>query len=264
MQTVISGASGRVGRRLIASITSSTHFSLAAAVVSRQSQYLGQDSGLVADGNANGVLFSTEFPAEADAVIDFSTPEGFDRAADYCIANNVPTVFATTGLAPSQIARLQSIAESVPIIYAANTSLAVNLALQLADSAAKTLSRVGADVDVEIIERHHRFKEDSPSGTALKFGELVGNALSIDTAAHGREGRLGARPRNEIGYHAVRVGDDVGQHTVIFGMLGELLEIRVAASSRDAYAQGALAAAKFLQAQSPGLYSMTDVMGLAQ
>jgi 4-hydroxy-tetrahydrodipicolinate reductase len=117
-------------------------------------------------------------------------------------------------------------------------------------------------VDVEIIESHHRFKEDAPSGTALKFGQILSDAMGISAQTHGRSGRPGARPRNEIGYHAVRAGDDPGQHTILFGMLGEKLELRVAASNRDCYAQGALLAAEWLVGKPPGLYGMNDVLSL--
>jgi 4-hydroxy-tetrahydrodipicolinate reductase len=117
-------------------------------------------------------------------------------------------------------------------------------------------------VDVEIIERHHRFKEDAPSGTALKFGEIVAHAMGQDKHIHGREGRTGQRPRNEIGYHALRTGDNVGEHTIVFGLIGETLEITVRGQSRDSYALGALAAAKFLVTKQAGLYSMSDVLGL--
>ncbi len=142
-------------------------------------------------------------------------------------------------------------------------SLAVNLTMRLAQQAAKALKNVPQGADVEIIERHHRYKEDSPSGTALKFGQLIADEMGITNHVHGREGQVGARTRNEVGYHAVRVGDDPGQHTIIFGMLGETIELRVAASSRDCYAQGALAAAKFLVGKKPGIYSMFDVLGMS-
>ena len=117
-------------------------------------------------------------------------------------------------------------------------------------------------VDVEILERHHRFKADAPSGTALKFGEIVGQAMGLANHQHGREGMIGQRPRNEIGYHAIRTGDDPGQHTIVFGMLGETIELKVAASNRDCYAAGALAAAKYVAKQDAGLYNMYDVLGL--
>ena len=141
-------------------------------------------------------------------------------------------------------------------------SLAVNLAMKLVREAAGVLKNVESGVDVEIIERHHRFKEDAPSGTALQFGKIIATEMGQTDHVHGRQGRPGVRPRTEIGYHALRTGDNVGEHTIVFGMLGESLELTVRATSRDSYALGALEAAKFLTKQSPGIYSMYDVLGL--
>ncbi len=169
---------------------------------------------------------------------------------------------ATTGLAEHTINKLKSESHQIPIVWAPNMSLAVNLTMKLAETAGRALKNHSSGVDVEIIERHHRFKEDSPSGTAIKFGQLIAQAMGQNLHRHGREGMVGKRAPNEIGYHAVRAGDDPGQHMIIFGMLGETIELRVAASNRDCYALGALAAAKFLVQQGPGLYSMNDVLGL--
>jgi 4-hydroxy-tetrahydrodipicolinate reductase len=142
-------------------------------------------------------------------------------------------------------------------------SLAVNLTMKLAETAARALKHCPNGADVEIIERHHRFKEDAPSGTALRFGEIIAEAMGLSHHRHGREGLTGQRSRNEIGYHAVRVGDNPGEHTIVFGMLGETIELTVKASNRDSYAAGALQAAKFVARQSIGLYNMYDVLGLA-
>jgi 4-hydroxy-tetrahydrodipicolinate reductase len=141
-------------------------------------------------------------------------------------------------------------------------STAVNLTMKLAETAGRVLRDLPSGVDVEIIERHHRFKEDAPSGTALKFGEIIAATMGQTTHTHGREGRPGKRPSNEIGYHAVRAGDNPGEHTIVFGMLGETLELRVAATSRDSYAQGALQAAAWLVGKPAALYGMNDVLGL--
>jgi 4-hydroxy-tetrahydrodipicolinate reductase len=141
-------------------------------------------------------------------------------------------------------------------------STAVNLVMKLTEIAGRVLRNYPSGVDVEIIERHHRFKEDAPSGTALKFGEIVANSMGQSEHIHGREGRTGKRTLGEIGYHAVRTGDNPGEHTIIFGMLGETIELRVAASNRDCYAQGALLAAKWLVGKPPRLYSMNDVLGI--
>ncbi len=139
-------------------------------------------------------------------------------------------------------------------------SLAVNLTMKLCEVAARALA--DKDADVEIIERHHRFKEDSPSGTALKFGQIVAQAMGQTQHRHGRSGRPGKRPHDEIGYHAIRSGDNPGEHTVVFAMLGETIELGVRATNRDCYALGALRAAQFLAGKPPGLYQMSDVLGL--
>ena len=150
----------------------------------------------------------------------------------------------------------------IPILISPSMSLAVNLTMKLVREAARVLkTAVPEGVDVEIIERHHRFKEDAPSGTALKFGEIVASEMGQTDHVHGREGRPGVRPRTEIGYHALRVGDNVGEHTIVFGMLGEAIDLSVRGHSRDSYAYGAVAAAKFLVSRPAGLYSMNDVLG---
>jgi 4-hydroxy-tetrahydrodipicolinate reductase len=223
---------------------------------------LGQDAGQVAGVAALGVTLDSTWPTDVQTAIDFSSPEGCMSALEHCLQHNVPLVVATTGLTSEQIERVRSAGNSIAICWAPNMSLAVNLTMRLAQQAAQALKNVPQGADVEIIERHHRYKEDSPSGTALKFGEIIANEMGLTQQIHGRVGQCGPRSRNEIGYHAVRTGDDPGQHTIIFGMLGETIELRVAASNRDCYAQGALAAAKFLVGKPPAVYSMFDVLGL--
>jgi 4-hydroxy-tetrahydrodipicolinate reductase len=169
-------------------------------------------------------------------------------------------VFATTGLSETQTDRLHVAARQIPVLWSPNMSLAVNLTMKLAEVAARALR--DKDTDVEILERHHRFKEDSPSGTALKFGQMIADVMGQTVHRHGRQGRVGSRPHREIGYHAIRVGDNPGEHTVVFAMLGETLELTVRATNRDCYASGALAAAKFLAGKPAGLYGMKDVLGL--
>jgi 4-hydroxy-tetrahydrodipicolinate reductase len=153
-------------------------------------------------------------------------------------------------------------ASKIPIVWAPSMSTAVNLLMKLTEVAGKSLRNLPSGVDVEIIERHHRFKEDAPSGTALRFGKIVADAMGQSSHIHGRSGRPGQRPRNEIGYHALRTGDNPGEHTIVFGMLGETIELTVAASNRDCYAQGALLAADWVVDKPPGLYGMNDVLGL--
>jgi 4-hydroxy-tetrahydrodipicolinate reductase len=221
---------------------------------------LGADSGRLAGAAENGVPLSQVWSEPPQVVIDFSLPEGAESILRTCLEQKVPLVMATTGLSPQQQAAVQRAAEQLPMVVAPNMSLAVNLGMKLAEQAGAALR--GHDADVEITERHHRFKEDAPSGTALKFGEILAQAMGLDKHQHGRQGVTGQRPRGEIGYHAIRAGDNPGEHTIVFGLLGETLEITVRATSRDAYALGALAAAKFVVHAPPGVHSMFDVLGL--
>ena len=258
----IHGAAGRMGKRLIDLGHADPELELCAALESPEHPQIGQDSGEVAGIQAIGVPISAQFPDSADALIDFSLPIAVPGIISKCLESSTPLVVATTGFGDDVVSTIRQAAENLAIVWAPNMSLAVNLSMKLAEVAAGAL--VDSDADVEIIERHHRFKADAPSGTALKFGELIARQMNIEKHQHGRHGETGARPHNEIGYHAVRAGDDAGQHTILFGMLGEKIEIKVAASNRDCYARGALAAAKFLVGRPAGLYDMYDVLGLNQ
>jgi 4-hydroxy-tetrahydrodipicolinate reductase len=258
----INGAAGRMGRRLVDLASQDSELTIVAALESASHRQLGTDAGQIAGARPLGIPLSTEMPESVEVVIDFSNPAGADAILDRCLASKVGLVMATTGLSENTVAKLESESHQIPIVWAPNMSLAVNLTMKLAETAGRALMNHSAGVDVEIIERHHRFKEDAPSGTAIKFGQLIAAAMGQNRHQHGREGMVGKRALDEIGYHAVRAGDDPGQHTIIFGMLGETIELRVAASNRDCYAMGALAAAKFLVRQRPGLYSMYDVLGL--
>jgi 4-hydroxy-tetrahydrodipicolinate reductase len=258
----INGAAGRMGQRLVALGHANPDLQVAAALEAPGHPKLGTDAGQLAGIGPIGVLIADKLEGGAQVVIDFSTPEGTDAIVNTCERLKLPLVLATTGLEPEQQAKLREVAKTIPLLWAPSMSLAVNLAMKLTQVAAGALKDHPSGADVEIIERHHRFKEDSPSGTALKFGEIVAGEMKQSAAAHGRQGRPGKRPHGEIGYHAVRVGDNPGEHTIIFGLLGETLEISVKATNRDCYAHGALAAAKFLVQQKPGLYSMNDVLGL--
>ncbi len=258
----INGAAGRMGHRLIDLASQDSELKLVAAIDSPNSSQLGVDSGTAAGIGDNGVPFSDTTDQFLDVVIDFSSPDGAEAILDFCLENKTGLVMATTGMREATLDRLKTASHDIPVVWAPNMSLAVNLTIRLAEIAGKALAHHASGVDVEIIERHHRFKADAPSGTALKFGELIGEAMEIEDAIHGREGHTGTRPAKQIGYHAVRAGDDPGQHTIIFGMLGETIELRVAASNRDCYATGALAAAKFLYGKQPGMYDMFDVLGL--
>ena len=195
-------------------------------------------------------------------MVDFSVPHAAEQILAICVSRNLPLVLATTGMNEAQKAQIHQASQTIPLVWSPSMSTTVNLAMKLCATAGEVLKNMASGVDVEIIERHHRMKEDSPSGTALKFGEIIAGVMGQEVHRHGREGQVGRRPAHEIGYHAVRTGDNPGEHTIIFGLLGETLEITVKATSRDCYALGALAAAKFVAKRQPGLYSMYDVLGL--
>jgi 4-hydroxy-tetrahydrodipicolinate reductase len=262
IKLAIHGAAGRMGQRVTALASQDSRFKIVAALESASSSKLGQDAGLVAGVGELGVPLGVVGESDADVVIDFSVPDGAIAVVDHCRKFKKPLVVATTGFEPDQREFVIAASKTLPLVFAPSMSTAVNVVMKLTEIAGKALRDLPSGVDVEIIERHHRFKEDSPSGTALKFGEIVAKAMGQTSHVHGREGRPGARPRNEIGYHAVRTGDNPGEHTIIFGMLGETLELRVAASNRDCYAQGALMAAAWLIGKPAGLYGMNDVLGL--
>jgi 4-hydroxy-tetrahydrodipicolinate reductase len=256
----IHGAAGRMGRRLVALAAADSDLAVAAALESAAHPRLGEDAGAIAGAGPVGTPLSSTLDADVDALIDFSVPEATEAIAQICVEKGIPLVCATTGLEKEQAARLRAAAEKIPLLWAPNMSLAVNLTMKLAEVAAEALA--DKDADVEILERHHRFKEDAPSGTALRFGQIIAEAMGQTVHRHGRQGRPGKRPHHEIGYHAIRVGDDPGQHTIVFAMPGETVELTVRATNRDCYAQGALAAAKFLAGKPPGTYAMADVLGL--
>ena len=263
IRLAIHGAAGRMGKRLVALAAQDADLDVVAALEHASHPALGQDAGAAAGIDPLGIRLASEWPENVESAIDFSVPEGCLSAVERCVALGIPLVVATTGLNGEQTAAVTAASEKIPICWAPNMSLAVNLTMRLAEQAASVLKDIPQGTDVEIIERHHRFKEDSPSGTALKFGELIAQAMGLDQAVHGRQGQCGPRTRDEIGFHAVRTGDDPGQHTIVFGMMGETIELRVAASNRDCYAQGGLTAAKFLVGKPAGIYDMFDVLGLS-
>jgi 4-hydroxy-tetrahydrodipicolinate reductase len=262
LRLAINGAGGRMGKRLVALGSEDQQLQIVAALEWEHHPALGQDVGVFSGFGEIGVPLAADLTADADAVIDFSIPEGTEKVLDLCLARGLPLVLATTGHSDAQKERIRAAAQTIPLVWAPSMSLAVNLTMKLTEIAARALKNHASGVDFEIIERHHRYKEDSPSGTALRFGEIIAKEMDITRHVHGREGRPGQRPRNEIGYHAVRVGDNPGEHTIIMGMLGETIELAVRASNRDCYALGALTAAKYVAKQPPGLYTMNDVLGL--
>ncbi|HEY3966644.1 MAG TPA: 4-hydroxy-tetrahydrodipicolinate reductase [Planctomycetaceae bacterium] len=257
----VNGAGGRMGQRIVALAHADPKLLVSAALEGPGSPHVGNDAGELAGIGKIGVPITTVLGDRVDVVIDFSIPAGAVAAAKVCAERQIPLVVATTGLEGSNRESVLAAAQVTPILISPSMSLAVNLTMKLVREAAKILRQIPDGVDVEVIERHHRFKEDAPSGTALEFGQIIAEEMGQIEHVHGRHGRPGARPRGEIGYHALRVGDNVGEHTIVFGMLGEAIDLTVKGSTRDCYAYGALAAAKFLATKKPGLYSMADVLG---
>ena len=192
-----------------------------------------------------------------DVVIDFSLPAGTLALAKACADRGVALVVGTTGFEPGERAAVEQAAGRIPLLISPNLSRAVNLLMRLVGEAARALR--GA-ADIEIFERHHHFKKDAPSGTALRLAEIAGQAIGSNRFAHGRHGQVGERPRGEIGVHALRTGDNPGEHTVVFGLMGECLELSHRALNRDGFALGALDAAKFLAGKPPRLYTMSDLL----
>ena len=258
----INGAAGRMGQRIVALVHNDPKLEVAAALEWAECPLLGRDAGEMAGIGTIGVPIQSELADRVDVIIDFSTPAGLAAIAELCGERQIGLIAATTELTGAQRSAVETAAQTTPVVFAPNFSLAVNLTMKLVQEAARVLKSASEGVDVEIIERHHRFKEDAPSGTALKFGEIVAEEMGQTEHVHGRHGRPGQRPRNEIGYHALRTGDNVGEHTIVFGMMGETIDITVRGQTRDSYAYGALAAAKYLVTQRAGMYTMADVLGL--
>ncbi|MEX2199242.1 MAG: 4-hydroxy-tetrahydrodipicolinate reductase [Burkholderiales bacterium] len=256
MKVAIAGAGGRMGRALIEAVVADPALELAVVLDAAGSPALGQPAGDLKIGSDLGAL------SGADVLIDFTRPEGTLAHLDACLRHGKALVIGTTGFSESQRARIAQGAKRIPIVQSPNFAIGVNVVFRLAQTAAAAL---GDDYDVEIVEAHHRHKVDAPSGTALKLGELVAAALGRElakVATHGRAGDTGERPAKAIGFHAIRGGDIVGEHTVIFAGAGERVEVTVRSQSRMTYAAGALRAAKWLRGHAPGLYDMFEVLGL--
>jgi len=258
----INGACGRMGQRLVALSREDPELKLVAAVDWAGHPAQGRDAGELAGVGPLGVLVTPALPLDIrpDVLIDFSVPEGTLAAVKVCEERKIPVVVATTGHSDQQRKEIESAAHATAVLFSPSMSLVVNLLFKLVKDTATALK--GKGFDVEIVERHHRFKKDSPSGTAMHFARIVQQAMDIPKLVHGREGMVGERPQAEIGVHAIRAGDNVGEHTIIFSALGETLELVHKGYSRDSYARGALLAAKFLANKPAGRYSMADVLGL--
>ena len=261
----ILGANGRMGRVLIDAAYQHAQVGLGFASVRAGSSFEGLDAGELSGINKQYIkvtALSAELADHADVLIDFTLPEALQTNLDYAVKHNKPIIIGTTGLNESQLLLIDNAAKHIPIVFAANYSVGVNLMLNLVKTTAKIM---GDSADIEILEAHHRFKKDAPSGTAMAIGHSIADAIGRDlqkVAVYGREGDTGERDSQTIGFATVRAGDIVGEHTALFATLGERIEITHKASSRLTFANGALTAALWLEQGKEGLYSMQDVLGL--
>lgn len=258
----IPGAAGRMGKALIQAISEADDLGLAAATEAPGADCLGQDAGTLAGVAPLGATVTADNGALAcgcDGVVDFSAPITLDQVAPVCAERGVPLVVGTTGLEEEHLRLLERAAAQTAVVRAPNMSVGVNVLFKLVDEAARLL---GPSFHAEVVEAHHRHKMDAPSGTAARLVEILTTALNAKGVRHGREGMVGARPDAEVGVHAVRGGDVVGEHNVMLLGEGERLELIHRASSRQTFARGALRALRWAAEQSPGLYDMQDVLGL--
>ncbi|WP_137167429.1 4-hydroxy-tetrahydrodipicolinate reductase [Salinimonas lutimaris] len=265
MKVGIFGANGRMGRVLIEAIEEHDDAALSLATVRDDSPWVGMNVGELAGIGKLPVdcsAVSQVNPDDVDVMIDFTLPAAFDTNLAWCVKHGKPVVIGTTGMSDAQLSALDKASESIPVVFAANYSVGVNLMLSLVRQAARAL---GQTADIEITEAHHRFKKDAPSGTAMAIGEAIADELDRDLkncAVYGREGKEPERDQQTIGFATVRAGDIVGEHTALFADIGERLEITHKASSRLTFARGAVRAAVWLSDKTPGLYTMGDVIGL--
>ena len=260
----IAGASGRMGQMLAQALAAAADCQLVGAVDVAESVFIGNDAtGFL--GQASGVMIQSDLHVglqNAQVLIDFTRPEGTMAHVKVCRQLGVKLVIGTTGFSDAEKADIQAASQDIAIVMAPNMSVGVNVTLKLLEMAAVALA---SDYDIEIIEAHHRHKVDAPSGTALKMGEVIAQALGRDLkqcAVFDRQGHTGARPDNAIGFSTIRGGDIVGDHTVLFAGTGERIEITHKSSSRSTYAEGSLRAARYLAGQQRGLFDMFDVLGL--
>ncbi len=272
---VVVGAAGRMGKRILSLAAESGEFDIIAAVEKQGHPDIGKDAGLLAAAGPMNIELTNVFPTAGDpqprlatgvagacVAIDFSQPEATDKTVDYCLENSVALVSGTTGLSSQQREKIKAASEKIPIIYGTNMSVGMNVLFNLVG---KVATMLGDEYDIEIIEQHHRFKKDAPSGSALTLAENICKATSRDfpkSLTHGRSGKDALRQKGTIGVHAVRAGDITGVHSVIFGTLGETVTLNHTANSRDTFARGALRAAKWLVGKEPTLYSIADVLGI--
>ncbi len=261
----IAGAGGRMGRNLIDAVHQADGLEVTAAIEHSASTLLGADAGEVSGIGAIGITITDSLAAvtdDFDVVIDFTLPDPSSANVQICRSAGKRIVIGTTGFSEEQKQAISDAAEDIAIMFAPNMSVGVNLCFKLLEITSKVM---GEGLDIEIIEAHHRHKVDAPSGTAVRMGEVIADALGRDlseVAVYGREGNTGERDRTTIGFETIRAGDIVGEHTVMFADIGERVEITHKASSRMTFAKGAARASGWLMERETGLYDMQDVLGL--
>jgi 4-hydroxy-tetrahydrodipicolinate reductase len=261
IKLIVTGAAGRMGGRILALAGESGLFDIVSALEIQGHPHIGKDLGFT--GSTGPIKLTDTFPTDiAEVVIDFSTPDATTKILDYCLENKVPLVSGTTGLSEKQLERIVAAGQKIPILYATNMSVGMNVLFKLVGKVAMIL---GDEYDIEIVEQHHNKKKDSPSGTALTLAENICKATGRnfpESLVHGRQGKDSLRKKGTIGVHAVRAGDITGIHSIIFGTPGETVVLNHTANSRDTFTRGALRAAQWIIGKKPALYSMADVLDI--
>ncbi len=266
VKAIVLGAAGRMGSRIIGLMGDTESVSLGAAVESKGHPAIGADAGEASGIKRLGISITDDLSSVIDqgqVVIDFTTPQSTLAGLDTIIKKDKPLVIGTTGFSSTELEQIRRAATRIPCVLSPNMSVGVNVMFKIVAEVARLL---GQDYDMEIIEAHHRFKKDAPSGTALRLAEILAKATQQrleEVATYSRKGQVGERKKSEIGIQAIRAGDIVGEHTVVFGGMGERLEITHRAHSRDNFARGAIIAAKWVVHQPPGLYEMAHVLGFS-
>jgi 4-hydroxy-tetrahydrodipicolinate reductase len=265
IKVIVAGCAGRMGSRLVTLTKESASLTLVGAIEGKGHVAIGEDVGELAGCGPAGVTVGDDLSAIielGEVVIDFSAPAATLAHLQIAAQHRRAMVIGTTGFTTQELGELRTLAKSIPCVFSPNMSVGVNLLFKVLAEMARTL---GDDYDIEVIEAHHRLKKDAPSGTALKMAEILAKAVNRDldqVGVYARKGLIGERKRTEIGIQSIRAGDIVGDHTVMFGGLGERIEVSHRVQSRDTFVRGALRAARWLVKQPPGLYDMMDVLGL--
>ncbi|SEM15045.1 dihydrodipicolinate reductase [Syntrophus gentianae] len=265
VKTIVTGAGGRMGGRIISLMEADEGIDLAAAVERGDHPVVGRDVGEILGLEKRGIVVEKDFNAcisKGDVAIDFTSHSASVQNLKIAAQHRRPMVIGSTGFSPEELEEIRGLAQSVPCVLAPNMSVGVNVLFKILKIVAEIL---GDDYDVEILEAHHHLKKDAPSGTAMKMAQIIAEALGRDldeVGVYERKGLIGERSRKEIGIQTLRAGDIVGEHTILFGAVGERLELIHRAHSRDNFAKGAIRAAKWVVEQKPGLYDMQDVLGL--